>query len=89
MKEQHKSLGNVLTTFVIVELSTIPMLLLSAIPLFVRITFIETTPPETQLSTCSGIAYCDKMRKATAKVRWYNAKHRERMYAYFQEKYYM
>ena len=56
---------------------------------FVRIAlFIETTPPEAQLSTCSGIAYRDKMKTATAKVRWYNTKHREGMCACFQEKYY-
>ena len=44
---------------------------------FVRIT--ETTSPEAQLSTCSDIAYGDKMKTATVKVRWYNAKHREGM----------
>ena len=49
---------------------------------------METTPPEIQLSTCSGIAYCDKIKMATAKVRWYNAKHTEGTCAFFQEKYY-
>ena len=55
---------------------------------FVRITlFIETAPPEAKLSTCSDITYRDEMKTATAKVRWYNAKHREGMCACFQEVY--
>ena len=37
---------------------------------------------------CLDIAYCDKMETATAKVRCYNAKHREGLCACFQEKYF-
>ena len=65
------------------------MLMLNAIRHFVtvRITlFIASTPLEAQLSTCSDIAYHDKMKTPTANVRWYNAKHREGC-ACFQEKY--
>ena len=59
------------------------MLMLSAIRHFVRITlFIASTPPGNSTEhvfryKCS--LYGDKMKTATAKVRWYNAKHREGM----------
>ena len=63
------------------------MLTLSAICHFIRITFIVSTPFEAQLSMCLDIAYLDKMKTATTKVRWYNAKPNKGMCACFQEKY--
>ena len=54
--------------------------MLSAMRDFVRtMSFIASTPPEAQLSINPDIAYHDKMQTATAKVRWYSAKHREGM----------
>ena len=55
------------------------LLMLSAIHHFRITLLIAGTPPKAQLSRCSDIAYGDKMKTATAKVKWYNAKHREGM----------
>ena len=37
---------------------------------------------------CVDIDHLDKMKTATAKVRWYNAKHRKEMWTCFQGKFY-
>ena len=61
-KKQHKSLGIALTTHryprtrTIQWFSSTPMVMLSAIRHFAKITlFMACTPPEAQLSTCLGV----------------------------------
>ena len=81
-KKQCKSLGIALTTYcyhrtwtTLQWFSSTPMLMLSAICRFVGITlFIASmTPPESS----SSLPW--KVKTTTARVRWYNAKHREGM----------